>query len=429
MAVNLAYVKPFEICSIRPPTENYSLTFRLTRNCYWRHCAFCPVYKFGARFSKRPIEDVKEDIRSAKLIDDLLFQEGLGGGFRDGDAYERLARVLDRIRRAKGPLTLSEEEPKEEIPEDLDPRLRWFLSWFKDKPRLEDSLNHVLSWRLGGARTCFMGDADSLILKPQFITEAIDHIKGHFPSIQRFTVYGRTRTAARVRTLEELRAFHNAGLDRVHFGLESGSDAVLKFMRKGVTREEHIEGGLKVTESGLSCSVYVMPGLGGVNWSEAHARDTADVITQISPDYVRIRSLQIFPQTPLEKAVKRGEFTEASEEQVVKEIRILLETIDTETEIVSDSASNLLSINGRLPQHREAMLKEIDAYLVLPDREKRLFSLKSRLQSFLGQYGGLTEDIAHALNPFFQKGRLDVSRASGSEVEKITSLIRSKLMP
>jgi radical SAM superfamily enzyme YgiQ (UPF0313 family) len=274
-----------------------------------------------------------------------------------------------------------------------------------------------------------MGDADSLILKPEFITEAIDHIRGHFPAIQRFTVYGRTKTAARVRTLGELRAFRNAGLDRVHFGLESGSDAVLKFMRKGVTREEHMEGGRKVTEAGLSCSLYVMPGLGGDSGSEAHARDTADVITQISPDYVRIRSLQIFPQTPLEEAVHRGEFTEASEEQVVKEIRILVEGINTETEIVSDSAANLLSINGRLPRDRPAMLKEIDAYLALSGREKSLFSLRSRLQSFIGQYGGLTQDIAHALHPLIQHDRLDVSQASGEEVEKITALIRSKLMP
>jgi len=428
MAVDLAHVKPFEICSIRPPTENDSLTFRLTRNCYWRHCAFCPVYKFGARFSKRPIEDVKEDIRSAKRIDDLLFQEGLVGGFFHGDAYEGLSRLLDRIRRAEGSLTFCEEEP-EETPEDLDPRLRWFLSWFKDKPRLEDSLSHVLSWRLGSAKTCFMGDADAFILKPAFITEAIDHIKGHFPSIQRFTVYGRTKTAARARTLGELRAFRNAGLDRVHLGLESGSDAVLKFMRKGVTKEEHIEGGLKVNESGLSCSVYVMPGLGGVGWSEVHARETAEVITRISPDYVRIRSLQIFPQTPLHKAAQRGEFTEASEEQVVKEIRILVENTDTETEIVSDSATNLLSINGRLPQAKAAMIQEIDEYLALPEREKRLFSLNSRLQSFIGQYGGLTEDMACALHPFLKDGRLDVSQASATEVEKITSLIRSKLMP
>ena len=73
MGIELQRVKPFEICSIRPPTENSSLTFRLTRNCYWNRCAFCPVYKYGARFSRRDIGEVLEDIRRAKLIDCLLY--------------------------------------------------------------------------------------------------------------------------------------------------------------------------------------------------------------------------------------------------------------------------------------------------------------------------------------------------------------------
>jgi hypothetical protein len=61
--INLSTVEPFEICSIRPPTENDSLTFRLTRNCGWNRCLFCPVYKYGARFSRRSMEEVKKDIQ------------------------------------------------------------------------------------------------------------------------------------------------------------------------------------------------------------------------------------------------------------------------------------------------------------------------------------------------------------------------------
>ena len=73
-------IQPFEICSIRPPTENYSLTFRLTRNCYWNKCAFCPVYKLGAAFSKRKLSDVFKDIDTAKELDNMLFDHGLNSG-------------------------------------------------------------------------------------------------------------------------------------------------------------------------------------------------------------------------------------------------------------------------------------------------------------------------------------------------------------
>jgi len=155
MGIDLLSIKPFEICSIRPPTENYSLTFRLTRNCYWNRCAFCPAYKFGARFSKRSIEEVKEDIRRAKLIDDLMFEQGIGNNPYSYAGYSPVTGLVERIKRAKGKPGSLKEYDNEEVPEGLDPRLAWFLPWFKHKPTLEDSFNHVLSWRIGGGKNCF----------------------------------------------------------------------------------------------------------------------------------------------------------------------------------------------------------------------------------------------------------------------------------
>lgn len=429
MGINLSSVKPFEICPIRPPTENYSLTFRLTRNCYWNRCGFCPAYKFASRFSKRGIDEVKEDISRARLIDDLLYEQGINDTSYADAGFNRIGELVQRIKTAQKEAGHEVEGGREEGPKDLHPDLVWFLSWFKDKPDLVDSLNHVLTWRLAGGKTCFLGDADSLIIKPEFMAGTLEEIREKFSSIQRFTVYGRTRTAARVRQVKELNSYHNAGLDRIHFGLESGSDAVLKFMDKGVTKEEHIEAGVKTREAGLSCSVYVMPGLGGSRWSEEHAYETADVLTSMMPDYVRLRTLQIFPQTPLDEAHRNEDFKEASEKQVVREIRIMVEKTDTETEILSDSASNLLNINGRLPEDRPVMLREIDRYLALSHRDKLLFSAESRLRSFVGQYGGLSEDISGAISPYLRRERLDFSSASDSEIEEIIRLIRSKLMP
>jgi radical SAM superfamily enzyme YgiQ (UPF0313 family) len=428
MDAKLSDIRPFEVCSIRPPTENCSLTFRLTRNCYWNKCGFCPVYKFGARFSKRGLEEVTEDIRRAKRIDDLMFDEGITGLFSRGADYNRLDGLIARIRQEQG-IHDTEDEEASGAKTDLDPRLEWFLPWFREHPGLRDSFHHVFSWRTGGGRTCFLGDADSLILEPGFLAETIRTVRGNFPTIERFTVYGRTRSAARLRSPRELKDYGDAGLNRVHFGLESGADAVLKLMNKGETREEHIDGLLKARESGLSCSAYIMPGLGGRDLSEAHARGTAEVVTRAAPDFVRLRSLQIFPQTPLEDMARRGEFTEADEETVAREIRIMVEEIGCETEIMSDSASNLLEVNGRLPGDRAAMLEAIDEYLGLSAREKLLFSLQSRISSFVGQYGGLSRDIHLALAPYIEGNRIDPSDASDDDLKGIISLIRSKLMP
>ncbi len=429
MESELVSIQPFEICSIRPPTENYSLSFRLTRNCYWNKCAFCPVYKVGARYSKRSIDEVKADIRRARLIDDLMFNHGIGNvGYTDSD-YARVDEIVDEVERARRDAGIVDDAPEDAVPVDLDPLLAWFLPWFKDTPNLADSFTHLLSWRIGGAKTCFLGDADSLILSPAFLHEAIHEIKMNFPTIERFTVYGRTGSAARLRTLKDLREYREAGLTRVHFGLESGSDAVLQVMNKGVTRADHIEGALKTKDAGLSCSVYVMPGLGGIRYSDEHAHQTAEVLSMIAPDYIRLRTLQIFPQTPLQQAHKCGEFIEADEEQVIREIRILVETIDADTELLSDSASNLLNIQGSLPTDRALMLAEIDRYLNLSRREKLLYSARARLQSFVGQYGGLSREIYDALSGYLREGRVNLASAHDSELEEIITLVRSRLMP
>lgn len=428
---------PFEICGIRPPTENQSLTFRLTRNCYWNKCSFCPVYKQGARFSRRSISDIKRDIDTARLLNDALDELSAGSesdifsSNRTAEEYRRAQALIHRIRQAQGMETGVEKdfESKNGNAEESDvPLAAWFRQWFKDAPTTEDSINHLAAWRIGDRRTCFLGDADSLILKPEFIEEVIDHIKAVFPSLHRFTVYGRTISARR-KAPAELRKFRQAGLNRVHFGVESGSDLVLKNICKGETKADHIEGCLKTREAGLSCSIYVMPGLGGDQHSDEHASETTEVITRAAPNFVRLRTLQIFPHTPLARQQDCGAFSEASESQVVAEIRRMIAEIDTPTQIISDSATNLLQINGRLPEDRRYMLNLMDDFLALTPLQKKQFSLQARMEAFESQYGGFTKNIYAELKPFIQDGSLDISTIPEAIIDKLVFLIRARLMP
>jgi hypothetical protein len=383
------------------------------------------------KFSRRDLDEVREDINRARALDEYMLANGIGDAGYSNNDYVRANELSARIEKAQEeagyvPMEIGE---KLDFPEDLDPRLKWFLSWFDSSPSLSDCMNHLLSWRISGGKTCFLGDADSLILKPDFFTRVMDTVKAKFPGLERFTVYGRTSTAARKRTVKELRGLAESGLHRVHFGLESGNDQVLEFMNKGVTGEEHVTGCLKTSEAGLSCSIYVMPGLGGSSLSEAHAHDTAMVINRLSPDFIRLRTLEIFPETALEEAARNGDFKEATEEQVIREIRTMIEEINVETEILSDSASNLLSLFGSLPGDREEMLHTIDHYLSLSGREKLEFSFTSRLQSFMGQYGGITEDIFQEISPYLDETSIFFDNADDEDLHRGIRLIRSKLMP
>ena len=370
------------------------------------------------------MDEIKEDVRRAVVLDRFLTEEGIATAGTFEEAYRKARGLLDRVAPGEQP---AEKEGVDAAGGD-DERMKWFSSWFKDKADLEDSVLHLLSWRLSGSRSCFLGDANSLLLPVSFFTEALLSIREAFPEITRFTIYGRTRSAAKKKT-GELEAFARAGLHRIHFGIESGSDRVLIFMRKGETANEHIEACRKTRDSGLSPSVYVMPGLGGAAWSDEHALETARVLSLARPEFVRLRTLEIFPKTGLSEAIRTGDFVETPEEQVVREIRTIIANTDGETTIMSDSASNLLSVNGRLPHERNRMLSLIDDYLSLSRRGKLSFSLSSRLQSFMGQYGGVTPDILSALRPYLTDEGIDTERMPEEEIEKVIRLIRSKLMP
>ncbi len=424
-------LRSFEICSIRPPTENSSLTFRLTRNCYWNRCRFCPVYKTGSAFSRRSIKEIREDIARARAMDDFMFENGMGYPVYSHADFGRVPSLADSVTRAHHEAGILGDVKAHDKDADaiVDSRLAWFSSWFDSNPGIAGCMNHILSWRIAGGATCFLGDADSLILSPDFVHETIDALRSSFSSIRRIAVYGRTSTASRRKTVKDLRAFKQAGIDRVHFGLESGSDRVLSFMEKGVTAAEHIDGCLKAKEAGLSCSVYVMPGLGGSELSEIHAVATSELLTRIAPEFVRLRTLEIFPGTRVETAVDNGEFIEATEEATVKEIRTIVEQTECATEILSGSASNLLDISGKLPGDRRAMLADIDGYLSLDPRKKLEFSLHARIRSCIGQYGGLPEDVHRALLSHVRRDRLMVEAMDNDELQDMIRLIRSKLMP
>ncbi|MHC4861602.1 MAG: radical SAM protein, partial [Planctomycetota bacterium] len=295
----------FELGPIRPPSEAMSLLVRVSRNCPWNRCAFCPVYK-GAKYSKRSVAEVHAD--------------------------------LDALRRLHG-----------------------------DTPR-----------------TVFLQDADPLLTRPDDLVEIVEGVRERFPKVRRITTYARSRTLAR-RTLEELTALREAGLDRVHVGLESGSDRVLALVKKGATREDHIEAGRKALAAGFELSEYVMPGLGGRALTDEHADETASAIAAIEPDFVRLRTTAVAPGSPLAEMEESGDWEPLTEVETVAEIRRFFAGLDgVTTRIESDHSLNLLmELRGDLPDDHEDLLALLDHFLALPDSEQTLFILGRRMGHML----------------------------------------------
>ncbi len=229
-------------------------------------------------------------------------------------------------------------------------------------------------------KNVFLQDADALIMPVEKLMMVLNHIRQGFPGLERITTYGRSTTLVR-RSVKDLERLKEAGLSRVHVGLESGSDEVLKMVRKGATAAQHLEGCSRVRAAGLELCCYVMPGLGGRRYSERHARESGRLVADIRPTHVRLRTCFVLEGTPLADDFAEGRFEPIDDEATVREIRIFLEQLaSTETELISDHRINLLlELQGKLPGEYDHLCGIIDRFLALGDEERELFIIGRRL--------------------------------------------------
>jgi len=228
--------------------------------------------------------------------------------------------------------------------------------------------------------SAFLQDADSLILPTDELVEIITHIRKTFPGVERVTTYARAKSMKR-KSLEEYRRLKEAGLTRIHSGMESGSLKVLKLIQKGIKPEDILKGGVRVVESGISLSEYIMPGVGGKTLSREHALETASILNRIRPDFIRVRTFAVHPMSPIQEMINEGSFDPMSDEEVVEEIRLLLENLDempSHFRCGDFSLNLLMQVDGRLDTEKATMIKEIDRYLALTREQKQAYSLIQR---------------------------------------------------
>ncbi len=216
--------------------------------------------------------------------------------------------------------------------------------------------------------TLFIGDSNSLVLKTEALIKILDTIYANFPKMKRVTSYARAKTIAKGKTVEELKELHKHGLSRLHIGLETGDDELLKLINKGTTSADMIEGGRKVVESGISLCFYVMPGLGGKEFTHRHAVNTARVINAVNPEFIRIRTFQAIPGTQMADRIEKGELTPLTPEEMLQEEYELIKNLDCTSFYVSDHLLNFhvwengrpKQLDGKLPEDKAKMLVLIE---------------------------------------------------------------------
>ncbi|MDI9479758.1 MAG: radical SAM protein [Syntrophomonadaceae bacterium] len=222
-----------------------------------------------------------------------------------------------------------------------------------------------------GIYSIFFPDGNTIIMKTDQLEEIFLYAKELFPRLQRITVYGSARYINK-KSLADLQRLKAAGLTRIHTGMESGDDVTLERINKGVTSTQIVEAGLKLKQAGLQTSEYYLVGIGGLERTREHALESARVLSQFSPDFIRLRTFVPVPNTPLYEDYHQGKFKLLSAHQALQEIRLLVEHLECENSMVlSDHVSNYWDVQGMIPADREDMLASIDHALQIDEKRFR----------------------------------------------------------
>jgi radical SAM superfamily enzyme YgiQ (UPF0313 family) len=288
---------------IRPPSEAGSYFLPLTSGCSNNSCVFCNYY--GCKLNLRAIEDVIKEI-------------------------DALALYLRRGLRAPG----------------MPP------------------IMYIIAGQWDGRRV-FLQDGDALVYPLDQLKEALEHLNQKFPGLERIGSYGTPQDIMRT-AASDLKILKDLKLSILYMGVESGHDAILKYIGKGVNSRQMVEAGRKVKQAGILLSVTVLLGLGGIEKSHEHALATAEIISEMDPDYVGALTLTLIPGTPLYEANRRGDFGLISPFQSLKELQTLLKNIKaTNCFFSSMHASNYFSVRGRIPDEQEKMVDQLETILAL----------------------------------------------------------------
>lgn len=335
---NFLLFSPHDRGDYRPPFEGQSLIVRVTENCdNAGRCKFCTYTSRApgrSQFREKDLSEIEEDVQKAS------------------QHYRQWLTLLEKY---EGQACLDDESP------------HW---------------TQVL--REQWYQRAFFQEANALFLETAKFRKVVELIKAHFPHIREFSSFGSAKVLGnlhhpRYKSLDDLASLREIGLGRVYMGLESGSDEVLSFMGKGSTAENMVHAGRNLKQAGMELCLSFILGLGGVQHSKVHARETARVLNGIQPDIVAALGLFLNPSTPLYQEMQERRFALASLEQILEEKEHILRQIDFPCVFSCSHVANFLNeVSGELPEDREVMLEAIARYRSLSIEEKLLFVMGSR---------------------------------------------------
>lgn len=243
---------------------------------------------------------------------------------------------------------------------------------FKIRP-VEDIKKDILEAKKqysNNINSIFFPAGNTIAMKTKDLCEICEFSRKTFPSLKRITVYGSSQYIYR-KGMKDLRMLFEAGLTRIHVGLESGDDVTLKRIKKGTFQSEQITAGKWVKEAGIELSEYVLMGIAGAERSQIHAIETARALNEINPHFVRLRTFLPKINTPLLEDIKSGSFVVMGPHAILTETAQLIKNLEVDSILASDHYTNYINLDGQLPNDRKTLLEAIDIALQKDESEFR----------------------------------------------------------
>lgn len=220
--------------------------------------------------------------------------------------------------------------------------------------------------------TVFLAGGNPTSAPTDYLVSIIKYVREKFTKVKRVSCYSKALDIVR-KSDEELKKLADAGLDIVYMGLESGSNTILRLMKKGTSAETIIKVGRQLLNAGIKLSLYVILGLGSYEYSQEHVSETARVLTEINPTVFRFRTLNVLENSPLYKDVENGEFIVMKPVDILKEeysiIKLLGENVTSA--VYNDHISNYSNLRSEnIKNDKQKLLQILEKLINDPEIQK-----------------------------------------------------------
>jgi radical SAM superfamily enzyme YgiQ (UPF0313 family) len=247
------------------------------------------------------------------------------------------------------------------------PGVKFRIRHLEDIKQDIDEVTQNYSWSV---RRVFLEEGDALIAPQHILVGVLKYLGEKFPYLKRIGTYA-TPQSALIKSVDELKELNRLGLKIAYMGVETGDEELLKKINKGVNYDQIVAAGRKLKQAGITLSVTVILGLGGVEGSQNHALKTAKILSDIDPDFAGTLTILLVPGTPLHKDWEEGRFSLISPFQSLEELKLIIQNSNfTNCFFTANHASNYLPIKARLPQQKAETLKLIEEVLASRDMSR-----------------------------------------------------------